>query len=305
VRVEVSEEFRRRIVEVHGAAGTAWLGNLPQLVEIFARRWQLDVGAPYALSYSCVMRAAGSDGRPLVLKLALPGENQRRQTTALAAATGNGMVRLVAADPDHGVLLLERAVPGTPAAALSPSRDDEATVAIATVMRDLHRPAGDVALPDLATYLDGFVWYRTTYGDRGPLPDDLVTDAHGHFGHLLHTTGARVLLHGDLHHDNVLAAPRRPWLAIDPHGVTGDPLFECAAALQNPRPVIAAADDQMLAALTSRRVASFAAELGADAHRIAQWGFAQSVLSEIWSLQDHGGSDGTSLRVAQVLRNLD
>ena len=31
------------------------------------------------------------------------------------------------------------------------------------------------------------------------------------------------MLHGDLHHDNVLTADREPWLAIDPHGVLGDP----------------------------------------------------------------------------------
>ncbi len=38
---------------------------------------------------------------------------------------------------------------------------------------------------------------------------------------------------GDLHHENILAAERAPWLAIDPKGVIGEPAYEMGALLRN------------------------------------------------------------------------
>ena len=43
----------------------------------------------------------------------------------------------------------------------------------------------------------------------------------------------RRLLHGDFHPGNVLAAHRRPWLAIDPKPWVGDPAFDLAQVLLN------------------------------------------------------------------------
>jgi len=42
------------------------------------------------------------------------------------------------------------------------------------------------------------------------------------------------LLHGDLHHDNVLFDSRRGGLAIDPKGVIGELKYEIGAALETP-----------------------------------------------------------------------
>ena len=41
------------------------------------------------------------------------------------------------------------------------------------------------------------------------------------------------LIHTDLHYENVLAADREPWLAIDPKPVSGDPHYELAPMLWN------------------------------------------------------------------------
>ena len=42
------------------------------------------------------------------------------------------------------------------------------------------------------------------------------------------------MIHGDLHYENVLAADREPWLAIDPKPVAGDPHYEARAAAVEP-----------------------------------------------------------------------
>ena len=93
------------------------------------------------------------------------------------------------------------------------------------------------------------------------------------------------LLHGDLHHDNILAAGDA-WLAIDPKGVLGEPAYEVGALLRNfwDRDTSDAVRRQM----SARRVAILAETLGFDRRRIAGWGVAQAVLSAWWSYEDHG-----------------
>ena len=42
-----------------------------------------------------------------------------------------------------------------------------------------------------------------------------------------------VIIHGDLHYQNVLAGDREPWLVIDPKPMSGDPHYEPAPMLWN------------------------------------------------------------------------
>jgi streptomycin 6-kinase len=56
------------------------------------------------------------------------------------------------------------------------------------------------------------------------------------FRELIASSESPVLLHGDLHHFNILSARRQPWLAIDPKGVAGEPAYEPGALLRNPNP---------------------------------------------------------------------
>jgi len=74
----------------------------------------------------------------------------------------------------------------------------------------------------------------------------------------------RVVLHGDLHHDNILLATREAWLAIDPHGIVGDPGYEVGAPLFNPDPDNR---DETLTALVPSRIEQLADELAMPVDR--------------------------------------
>ena len=93
-----------------------------------------------------------------------------------------------------------------------------------------------------------------------------------------------MLLHGDLHHDNILKNGDE-WLIIDPKGFIGDPAFEAAAYLCNPIPELLQETNakQMIA----NRIQICSAELGIDAQRITDWLYAKSVLCWAWSLEDN------------------
>jgi streptomycin 6-kinase len=97
-------------------------------------------------------------------------------------------------------------------------------------------PPPDCPLPDVASRLTAFDEYLAAHGDRGPLPADLVGRAAGIVRELCTSGPGPFVLHGDLHHDNVLRAGREPWLAIDPHGVVGDPGTSSARCSTTPSP---------------------------------------------------------------------
>ena len=63
-------------------------------------------------------------------------------------------------------------------------------------------------------------------GGAGPFPPQLFEKAEKLFAELIGGMGEPVLLHGDLHHDNILSAQREPSLAIDPRGVVGEAEYE-------------------------------------------------------------------------------
>lgn len=299
--VAVPTVLARNAVGVWGAEGARWLAGLPARRAEVARAWGLSLGEPYPLSYHWVESATRSDGTAAVLKLGVPGADHLPvEAAALRCWAGAGAVRLIAYEPAWGALLLERADPGTLASALVPARDTEATAAILAVMRRLHAaPVPDGVLPDLESQGAAFAAHLRAYPGDGPLPRDLVERAGRLFAELCASAPARVVLHGDLHHDNVLRAEREPWLAIDPHGVVGDPGYEAGSMVHNPAPE--RREDELLA-LVPARIEQLADGMGQPVERIVAWAFVKAVLSEVWTAEGDGSEVGSrALDVALAL----
>jgi len=117
-------------------------------------------------------------------------------------------------------------------------------------------------------------------GGTGPFSTRLVEQAETLFAQLIASMGEPMLLHGDLHHWNILSAEREPWLAIDTKGLVGEAEYEVGALLRN--------RDLMSVQVLARRVDQLAEALGFDRDRIVAWGMAQGVLSAWWNYEDHG-----------------
>jgi streptomycin 6-kinase len=293
-------DFQRRVTGVHGASGEAWLLRLPVLLDEASARWSLRLLPPFEpLNYNYVALALGADGREVVLKAGVPHRLLRNEMAALRHHAGAGAVHLLAADPDAGLLLLERLQPGTPLNEVAD--DDAATAAAAQVMRQLWRaPPSEHEFPTIADWGAGFGRLRARFeGGTGPLPPPLVDRAERLYAELCASSAAPVLLHGDLHHGNILAAQRAPWLALDPQGVIGEPAYETGALLRNPFPEILAMPGAR--AILARRAARLAELLGFDRQRVAGWAFAQAVLSAWWEVEDHGGDIATWIAVVELL----
>jgi streptomycin 6-kinase len=121
-------------------------------------------------------------------------------------------------------------------------------------------------------------------GATGPFPARLVEMAESLFADLLASSAEPVLLHGDLHHYNILAAGREPWLAIDPKGVSGEPAYEVGALMRNPRPSLYHWPD--LERLLARRLDILTETLALDRQRLLAWSVAHQVLDAWWDYDD-------------------
>ncbi len=294
--------FARTTIARSGAAGRDWLDRLPAILDACAERWDLTLGAPATpLSYNYVVAARRTDGTAAMLKVHVPDDGFASEVAALRLFDGRGMARLLASDPDDAALLLERCAPGTPLTHTTVTDDARATTIAAGVMRQVwRRLPPDQPFPTMADWNADLHLLRPRYGGgTGPFPVRLIEEVETLVPALTATAPAPLLLHGDLHYDNILAAERQPWLAIDPKGLAGEPAYETGALLYNPQPQLLAAPhpDRLLA----RRVAQLAEELNLDRARVRGWGIVRAVLSAWWHVQSTGEVWQGTLTCAELL----
>ena len=136
----------------------------------------------------------------------------------------------------------------------------------------------------------------------GPLPYSLVKEAEELFTYLIETSAEPMLVHGDLHQDNVMSSNRGGWLAIDPKGIAAEPAYETAAMIRNPYQKMK--DVKNMEEVLYKRIQILSEELGFEAKRIYQWCLAQTVLSAVWSAEDEGRKWEHAIVVAEVLHKM-
>jgi streptomycin 6-kinase len=269
-----------RVVTGHfDERGFAFFRELPERLERLAARWRLTLGEPFGdLSLNYVCRVTRADGTAAVLKVGVPEPEARNEATALRLLAGEGIVRLYESDPDEGALLMERLEPGDMLEPLSYTDDDAATLISAGVMRRLWRSApADHGLWDLTRWFRALFRHRETHGGPGSFPPKLFDRAERVARELIDSTTKPVVLHGDLHHYNILRSDepgRGGWLAIDPKGLVGDRGFEISAFIKNPEP--------KSPAVLGRRLDILCGELALDRKRVREWLFAEQMLNAAW-----------------------
>ncbi len=241
------------------------------------------------------------DNQRVVLKIVNEATGEWRAGEVLAAFAGSGVVHVLeAAD---GVTLMEQLDPATPLSTLCRRGDDEeATRLLASVIRAMSPTAQPPGLPSIRDWALGFDRYIAS-GDEA-ISSDLVAHARRVYLELSESQRNPRLLHGDLHHGNVLFDSGRGWLAVDPKGVVGELEFEVGAALRNPydMPELFGNPD-----VIQSRVRVLEHELHLDRSRMLAWAYAQAVLAAIWLVEDEGSvaPDHPWIKLAETIRQQD
>lgn len=299
--IALSDDFTLRIVNSFGEDGRLWLQSLPSILEELSSTWDVKLMPPFSeMVFNYVAPAIQSDGLEVVLKVGVPRKELVTEIAALKTFNGNGAVTLYKADPEMGALLLERLRPGKP---LFNAGDDEFAIKAASeVIRQLRTSSLDHdVFPTVGEWFQGFQRLRNEFnGETGPFPNDLVDEAEVVSHDLLASMETPILLHGDLHHWNILSSEREAWLSIDPKGVIGESEYETGAWIRNPFPNILELSnpDKMIA----RRIDQFSSELRFDRERIYGWAFSQAVLSAYWSYEEKDEDWESWLAVAEIIK---
>lgn len=259
----------------------AWVAGLPTLLDRYLTDWRLTTDlSPGRTAWHGMVGVAvpvrTADGRPAVLKVSIPDEENEYEDLALATWNGRGAVRLLRTDRPRRALLLERldadrSLENEP---IGPALDR-----LAAVLARLSVPAPP-GLPTIAEttarWLDSMPrrWERLAIDAPRRLLD-LAVDA----ARTLGPNAGRQLVHTDLHFMNVLhGTAGRGWVAIDPKPLAGDPEFAVAPVLWNR---LGDYEDDRNAGLR-RRFDRYTEAGGLDRDRARLWSIAREVENMTW-----------------------
>jgi streptomycin 6-kinase len=292
--VELPEMLMRRWMNHRGPVITmAWLDRLPDLLATWCDRYEITIlPASPPISYNLVLFGTSRQIGDVVLKLSPPTPEVDSEIEALRQAAGHGMVRLIDSDPAAALMLLERIEPGTMLDNANFS-DEESTRIGAEMMLQFWRTP---ARPDHLYPLEDWSRELLTYSpadrpDLPVIPPDLIALGVETGRHLIATQRDITLLHGDVHHQNILWGGDRGWVTIDPKGLVGERGYEIGTWMLNPWG-FPERDDFL--DLANRRLDIFAETLKEDRHRLAQWSVFHATLSLCWTLSDDQPEDITA-----------
>ncbi|ASN03872.1 aminoglycoside phosphotransferase family protein [Virgibacillus necropolis] len=280
--MKIPNAFQEKIIGCFGDDGKDWLHTLEAKIQSYLKNWDLtSIGPVSNLSYNYVLRVLDSEVKPCILKLGVPGFDFQNEVRTVHLYNGEGCAKLLKADSENGAILLDQLVPGT---MLSEVEDESIVIRhYIKVWEAIRRPLPEGnSMPMISDWVTSITRYRASDQNGDSPISESILDLAERFFHELIETAEPELLHGDLHHENILYSERHGWMAIDPKGVGGDPYFDLISFLfnhlhekENPR------------ALLKYRIEAFCEHLDLDRERLLKAAISMSTLSVCWSLEDN------------------
>ena len=253
----------------------------------YLQRWTLTQDGDPIITHSSRLLPVCRGGVPAMLKVETTAE-ESRGGAVMAWWNGRGAARVLAHEGD--ALLLERAVAGISLANFARAgRDDEATRIICAAVAELHAPRS-LPPPDLVSLTEWFETLQPAAAMHGGILRRSAETA----SELLATQRDVTVLHGDIHHDNILNFGSRGWLAIDPKGLRGERGFDYANLFCNPDHETATLPGRL-----ARRIELVTGAAALEPTRLLRWILAWAGLSAAWLIDD-GVSPKGALTVAEL-----
>jgi streptomycin 6-kinase len=283
--MHLPSRFIDNIHRVFGDAGRQWLTRLPGIVVRCRAKWRLRDGVTspdMSLNY---LEFTNTDaGEAVALKIGVPHAELLTEVEALRLCEGRRVVRMLDADRELCAILMQRLQPGTMLRELGDNREE--TKIAASVMRELPAPVPSTHnLPTFARWVDrAFRLTRTEWDPQELMPRHLIDSAEVAFDDIERNATDQVVLHGDLHHENILLDDRSGWTAIDPKGVIGPRCLEVGRFIHNqlPRDLPIERRVQMV----QERLAILSTELALPQKTLAASALVDCVLALCWGLED-------------------
>lgn len=301
VMIQVPKELAASHDTFYPESGREWIAKLPALAASYLERWELTLdGEPMHGMVGLVLPVLRADGTPAALKLQPIDEEHLGEGTALRVWDGQGAARLLAdaEEANSSMLLLERLDEDRPLSALPDITQALQVIGELLVRLNAHQAPPEIrrlsdVINKMLEYLPQALTVLTDPDERRMMQTwaDVVRD-------VAEEPGDR-LLHWDLHYDNVLAAEREPWLAIDPKPLAGDPGFELLPALHNRWEEIVHTGD--VARAVRRRFDQMTEVLELDRQRATGWSIARVLQNSLWDVEDGRPLNDVQIAIAKSL----
>lgn len=272
---------------------TPHANHIPEISQLLTA-WQLSDPELLTETNTSFVYKAKLKEEVVVLKVLKPLGiiDEKYGANALLYFNGHGAVRVLA--HNEQAVLLEYANGPSLDTLVKQGQDVQSTQIIADILTQLHSQTS--SLPS-SSFVPLTTWFHSLFLHARASSDPFFTQAAIIAEKLLaHPQNLRVL-HGDIHHENILNSPRG-WLAIDPKGLYGESTYDAANALLNPHTM------EELVVNKARLLASteiFGHALNVDRQRLLQFTFAYCALSAAWSLEDNQ-NPALALNVGTLLK---
>lgn len=227
--MNVPARLEKRIINFLGESGRLWLDSLPEIMERCQKKWLLSEFQLCDMSYNYVVKAKSAIHGDVILKICLQSNEFKTEKYALEHLNHQLMCELIdAIDEDH-VLLLEALKPGH---TLWSVKDVEERLKL-SVPLIMSIPTGDLKehYPHHREWLNKiFAYIEKNISTPHGMEKHMVA-VNEWYDHLNVEGNPLMLLHGDLHHGNILKSD--DWSVIDPKGVIGYKSLEIGRYMNN------------------------------------------------------------------------
>lgn len=262
--------------------------TLKQL-DYYLNHWHLTTDGDSFFTATSLLQPCIHQGRKAMLKLLLE-EEERRGGMLMQWWDKTGVAIIFACD--NNALLMER-IENTKGLNLinlvEQGLDDQATQIICNTTELLHRPK-EQTTPQLITLEQWF----SSFVNTNHFANVSLAQCARHANVLLENQKEQCVLHGDLHHQNILYSDTRGWLAIDPKGLYGDRAFDFANILCNPDAKHALAEGRL-----AHQIEIISNQTKIECDRLIDWVIAWSGLSAFW-MEEEGKDSYLPTQIAKL-----
>ena len=295
--MKLNTSFIKNIHATYGEEGKTWLGNLPAHLEKLSAQWNFQMIHPVKdISYNFVAVVKLQSGLA-ILKTA-PSAARLIAEAEWLKAHKKSVPIIFHIDKINNAYLMEKLEPGISLKYLvKEGNDEKATRIISQVILDLQSTdtLHQMNYQHISEHITSFSLLS------GHVDANIIDRATFVFKELCANCTNDIILHGDLHHDNILQNGTS-WSVIDPHGYVGDPCAEVGPMIFNPLGCFP--KHLPMEKVIESRLNILAEMLPFDLERIKAWAFCLALRSAAWDIEGFGSPDYQTMEIAKILYNI-
>jgi streptomycin 6-kinase len=270
--------------------------NAPNL-SFYLSKWNLTNSKLLAQTPTSHVYLVQQENKSRVLKV-LTEEGIKYESDSayfLEAMQGHSVVSLI--EFDKGAQLLDYVEGETLEEYFKNHSDTKSTKIICEVLKKVHSYQGPI--PKQMNDLE-FQFHSLFPSDENKFDDNLFYEGQEVAKELINSECDKRLLHGDVHHRNILHSKEYGWVLIDPQAFYGERNYDIANCFFNPyvlSPELVT-EERILEMATI-----FSKELLIDRSRVLKFAFAHGTLSACWAMECNN-SPARRMQISKRIKKL-